>query len=104
MEKKIENYIDTKVKEIISSPSYKDIKEEKRNSLEKDINLHLEKIVIETFINRLSNEEAEELNLSIKKNPEEALEKLRKMAFLTPNLAEDLEKRLTKEVEKFKSL
>ncbi|MGM0439062.1 MAG: hypothetical protein ACQEP3_01350 [Patescibacteria group bacterium] len=104
MEENLENFIDKKVEEILASPSYKNIEEDKRKSLKKEIQDHLERMVIETFVNRLSEEEAEDLNKLMQKDGSRAHKKLKELAFSTPELANDLEQRINREVEKFKSL
>lgn len=104
MEKKIENYLEQKVKEVINSPGYSSLSDEKKNSLEKKITVHLNRMVIETFVNHLSEENAQKLSNLTKNDPSEAIKKINELAFSTPDLAESLEKRINKEVEKFKSL
>lgn len=100
----IENYIEKKTDEIISSPSYSNLSEEKKSSLEKKITTHLNRMVIETFVNRLDERDAKRLSNLIKNSPEKAKKELNKLAASTPCLAEDLEKRIEKEVKQFKSL
>ncbi len=100
----VDNYIDKKTEEILSSPSYKNLTDKKKEKLQTEISNHLEKMVIETFINRLTDEQAEELNNLMQRKPKRAHEKLKELAFSTPELAEDVQARLQKEVEKFKSL
>ena len=102
--KNVENYIEKKTEEILSSPSYQNLDNKKEEKLRTEINNHLEKMVIETFINRLTDEQAQELNDLMQRKPKRAHDKLRKLAFSTPDLAEDIESRIEKEVKKFKSL
>ncbi len=96
----MEDFIEKKVEEVLSSTPYQNISEEKRAELRVKINKHLEGVVLETFINRLSDEEAEEL-LNAK---EDKLKVLRRLAGSNPDLAKDIEQRVEKEVETFKSL
>ena len=100
----VENYIENKTEEIISSPSFQNIEEEKKKSLRKKINTHLNRMVIETFVNRLDERDARRLTNLIKNSPEKAKKELDKLAASTPDLAKDLEQRIDKEAEKFKSL
>ena len=100
----VENYIIKKVEEILSSPSYSSLSNEKRERMRSKMENHLEKMVIETFINRLTDEQAEKLNDLMQRKPRETHDKLRKLAFSTPDLAKDIQSRIEKEVEQFKSL
>jgi len=104
MQKGAETFIEDKTEEILSSPSYKDLDESDKNELREEIKAHLERMVIEIFINRLSSDQAKELNKLARKDGKRALRKLREFSFSSPDLAKDLEETLNKEVEKFKSL
>ena len=100
----VENYIEQKTEEIISSPSFQAIEEEKKKSLKKKINTHLNRMVIETFVNRLDERDARRLTNLIKNSPEKARKELGELAASTSGLSEDLEQRIDKEAKKFKSL
>jgi len=100
----VENYIIKKVEEILTSTCYSSLSSEKKEEMRSKMENHLEKMVIETFINRLTDEQAEKLNNLMQRKPKKAHEKLKELAFSTPDLAEDIESRIEKEVEKFKSL
>ena len=102
--KNVENYIIKKVEEILRSPSYSSLSNEKKEQMRSKMENHLERMVIETFINRLTDEQAEKLNNLMERKPKEVHSKLRKLAFSTPDLAEDIQSRIETEVEKFKSL
>ena len=100
----VENYIIKKVESILTSPSYSSLSGEKKEEMRAKMENHLERMVIETFINRLTDEEAEKLNDLMKRKPKEAHEKLKELSFSRPELAKDIEERLDREVKKFKSL
>ncbi len=102
--KNVDNYILEKVEEILNSPSYASLSDEEKEQMRLKIESHLEKLVLETFVNRLSEYEAKKLNNLLKESPEEAYQKLGEFTTSDPELADDLEKRLTREVDRFKSL
>ncbi len=104
METKVENYINSKVEEILNSPGYKSLTTEKQKKLKKKITIHLKRMILETFVNNLSEEDAQKLSNLVENDPSKAIKKISEMAFSTPDLAEELEKRINKEAEKFKSL
>ena len=102
--KNVENYIQNKVEEILNSPTFISIPEEKKGRMRSKMENHLEMMVIETFINRLTTDQAEKLSSLIERKPEEASQKLREFASSNPGLADDLQERIEREVEQFKSL
>jgi hypothetical protein len=104
MEKKVENYINSKVEEILTSPNYKSLSTEKKDVLKKKLDLHLKRMTIETFVNNLTEEDAQKLSNLVENDSSKVLNKINELAFSTPDLAEKLEKRINKEAEKFKSL
>lgn len=62
---------------------------------------HFHSLIIDTLLNRLSLEQLSEVE-KIKDSPQALEEKIEEYAASVPNLAQDIEERLTREVEAMK--
>ena len=91
------------VKIIINSEQYLELEKKERNSLEKKLTEHFQMLIIESFINRLSSEEAEKITEITKRESEET-SKIINQALQKPEFLKDVKARLKREIEVFKSL
>lgn len=104
MSQPLDNLIEDKVEEILSSPSYQSLDNKKREELQLKIEEHLKILILESFVNRLNERQSQKIINLLENNPEEAYKKIREFSVKNEALVEDLEPRINREVEKFKSL
>lgn len=97
------NYIETSVKKVLDSPGYLTLRGDERDKLEKSLSEHFENMILETFMNRLTDNQVKEVQNTLS-NPSILEEKFTEYAAQIPGLAQDIEDRLGREAEALKSL
>ena len=100
----LDDFIQKKTDDILSSPGYQDLTEDEREKLGEKIEDHLEFLILETFVNRITEEEAKRIISLLEDDKERAYKEIRKVSVKNEALIEDLESRINREVEMFKSL
>lgn len=97
------NYIDSSVKQVLDSPGYLVLSGGERDKLVKTLSEHFENMILETFMNRLTETQVKEVRKALA-NPGSLEEKFTEYAARIPDLASDIEERLGREIEALKSL
>lgn len=97
------NYIDSSVKEVLDSPGYLALSGDERDKLVKSLSEHFENMILETFMNRLTDNQVKEIRDTLS-NHGILEEKFAEYAAQIPGLAGDIEDRLERETEALKSL
>lgn len=97
------NYIETSVKGVLDSPGYLTLGGDEREKLTESLKEHFGDMILETFMNRLTDDQAKEVQNNLS-NPSILEEKFAEYAAQIPELAQDIEDRLGREAEMLKSL
>lgn len=99
----LSNYIESLIAEVLASSGYEKLDKKDKDKIVKNLDAHFQDMILETLINRLNNEQVEDVRGAIKK-PKVLEQKLEEYAALVPGLAIDIEDRLKREVKALKSL
>ncbi len=99
-----DEYIDSLISDVLSSPGYKDLSEEKKLSIKEKLEDHFQSLVIDTTLNRLTKDQMQELKKVMEEDESKMEEKMEEFASTIPLLAADIESRLDQEVEALKRL
>lgn len=101
MDKKLQEYLDSLVSGILTSPNFTNLSDEQREAFVVKINDHFQNIIFDTLVNNLNTEQ-----LTILKNiglsSPAARVKIEEFASEIPNFAGKIEQALMMEVEKIK--
>jgi len=95
--------IESLIDDLMAGPGYKDLSAEKKTAMADKLRGHIEGLIIESFINRLTEEQAKELR-ELLTSPEALEEKFEVYAATIPGLAQDVEGRIRREFEMLKAL
>ena len=101
MDEKLDAYIESLVLGIMADPGLNILPQQEKDQYAQKLRDHLHKLILDTLLNRLSPEQLAEIE-KIKDNQEEMENKIEEFAISIPNLAQDMEDRLNREVEMMK--
>lgn len=101
MDEKLDAYIESLVLGIMVDPELSNLPQQEKEQYQQKLRDHFHSLIIDTLLNRLAPEQLSEIE-KIKDQPELMEEKMEEYAASVPNLAKDIEERLTREVEAMK--
>lgn len=101
MDEKLDAYIESLVSEIMADPGLNNLPQQEKDQYAQRLRDHFNKLIMDTLLNRLSPEQLSEIE-KIKDQPELLEDKIEEYAASVPNLAQDIEERLNREVEAMK--
>ncbi len=101
MDQKLDAYIESLVLGIMADPGLNVLPQEEKDQYTQKLRDHFHKLILDTLLNRLSPEQQAEIG-KLKENQEEMENKIEEFAISIPNLAQDIEERLNREVEAMK--
>lgn len=85
----------------MADSSLQNLTEDKKQEYAEKLRLHFSDLIVETLLNRLEGEKLAEIRGLLDK-PQELETKLQEYASTVPDLAEDIEERLKRELEALK--
>lgn len=94
-------YIESLVTAVMVTPELAAMAEQEKEQYKQKLRDHFHSLIIDTLLNRLSPEQLSEVE-KIKDQPQALEEKIEEYAVSVPNLAQDIEERLGREVEAMK--
>jgi hypothetical protein len=98
------DYIDSLVATVLASPGYAELPTDKRESIRAKLDSHFQKLLVETALNRMTDEQIDEFEHLVRDRPENAITRLEFIASTIPGVAQDIEERLEREVARLQSL
>lgn len=101
MDEKLDAYIESLIAAVMANPGLTAMAEQEKQQYKQKLRDHFHSLIIDTLLNRLEPEQLSEVE-KIKDNPQALEEKIEEFAASVPNLAQDIEERLTREVEAMK--
>lgn len=100
MDQPIITPVEDAVKKVMEAASAAGLSEQEQKSLREKAEEHFNSLVIETLLNRLTDEQAGELERSVQEG-KGVERKVRELAASVPGLSRDMEDRLDRETEAF---
>ena len=99
VENTLTNFVTDLVVSIVDSSAYRNLPTKERAELTEKLDDHFEVMIIETFLNRIDPDDAEELQELMEKDEARALERMEEIAAVTPGLIQDIQDRLKREAQ-----
>ncbi len=97
-------YINSLVEQVLNSGQYQELEEQKREEIRGKLQEHFHNIIIDTAVNRMTDDQVEELNNALEQGGEKTETKMTELSAQIPGLAEDIEERLNREAEQLQKL
>lgn len=97
MDQKVNEVLDNMVSQVLASDMYVNLPEDQKSSLAPKIRTHLNGVIIDTMVDRMSDEQLNAIK-DLPADSREMEDKIEKFATAMPNLAQDLEEKLNQAV------
>ena len=104
LEHLLTDYVTSLTTGIVTSAGYSQLAPPEQTELTKKLEAHFESLIIETFLNRIDPDAAEELQVLLESDEEKAFDRIEEMAAVTPGLLQDIEDRLSREAQVWREL
>jgi hypothetical protein len=95
--------VETLIQELLASSTYGAMSVKDKEETADTLRGHVERLILETFLNRLDDEKVKELR-GLMNDSEKMEEKFTEYAALIPGLAEDIEERVKREFQVLKAI
>lgn len=104
MTDELTTYLDGLIAEVLTAPGYQSLSADDQAAIKTKLTGHFQNMIMETMINRLSEDQVAELERAAADDPDKLTETTERIAATIPGLAIDIEERLKREAANLQKL